>query len=95
MAHVPNQAIFRCVENVMQRNRQLNRAQIRRKVSAGGGHRINDKFAQLDGKCRQISAIHFAQIGGIGNWIEERIFCGCCHNVNFLPHFCNMTLANY
>ena len=45
MADIPHQAIIRRVEHIVQRDREFDRPQIRRKMSARGGHRINDKFA--------------------------------------------------
>ena len=45
VAYIPHQAIIRCVENVVQRNGQFYRAEVRREMAAGGGDRFNNEFA--------------------------------------------------
>ena len=47
VADVPDDAVVRRVEDVMQRDRQLDRAEIRRQMAAGPADRIDDELAQL------------------------------------------------
>ena len=63
MADVPYQAVVRGVEYVMQRNRQLDSAEVRRQMAAGLADRIDQKFAQFLRQPRQIAPVELAQIG--------------------------------
>ena len=63
VAHVPDDAVLRRVEHVMQRHRQLDRAQVGRQVAAGAGHRIQQELAQLGGQRHELRAFEAAQIG--------------------------------
>ena len=74
VANVPHQTIIGRIENVVQSDSQFDGAEIRRKMSAGGGHRFNDEFAQFLGKRRQIASIELAQIGWVVDLVEERVF---------------------
>ena len=47
MADVPDQAIARRIEDVMQRDRQLHRTEVGRQMAAGPADRAYDEFAQL------------------------------------------------
>ena len=50
VADVPDEAVVRRVEDVVQRDRQLDRAEVRREVAAGLRHRLDDELAQLGGE---------------------------------------------
>ena len=47
VADVPDDAVVRRVEHVVQRDRQLDRAEIGREVAAGLAHRFEQELAQL------------------------------------------------
>ena len=74
VAYIPDQAIIRCVEYVMQCNRELDCAQIRREMSASRGHRFDDEFAQLFCQRQELPPIQFSQIGRVINLVEQWIF---------------------
>ena len=74
VADIPDNAVVRRVECVMQRDGQLHRAEIRGKMPTRGGHRFDDEFAQFGREQLQVLAREPAQIGRIGNGIENRIF---------------------
>ncbi len=76
VAHIPDQAIERGVVDIMQGNRQLDRAQTRGKVAAGAAHRAQQILAQLVAQCRQpilgqrtqlYRGIREGQVGEIAN----------------------------
>jgi len=52
MAHIPYQSIFRGVKYIVQRNGQLDRAQVRRKVTAGSCDCLDNIVAQFLGQHR-------------------------------------------
>ena len=47
VADVPDQAVPRRIEDMMQRNRQLDHAKTGAEMSAGLGHRVDEVMAQL------------------------------------------------
>jgi hypothetical protein len=53
VADVPDQAVGRGVEDIVQGHGEFNRAEIRGQVAAGLGYRFNDEGAQLLGQLRQ------------------------------------------
>ncbi len=56
VAHVPYQAVARRVEDVVQGDRELHRAQIGRQMAARPADRIEDELAQLARELRQLAA---------------------------------------
>ena len=60
VAHVPDQPVVRRVEDVMQRDRELDRAEVRRQMAAGLRHALEDELAQLDG---ELLAARYATAG--------------------------------
>jgi hypothetical protein len=65
VAHVPHDAVVRRVEHVVQRDGQLDRAQVGRQVAAGLGDRIEQEAAQLFGQRLQLMAGQAAQVGRV------------------------------
>jgi hypothetical protein len=63
VADVPDQAVFRRVEDVVQGDGQLDRAEVGRQVAAGLGDRFDQEGAQLVGQLRQLLAVQAAQVG--------------------------------
>ena len=64
VAHIPDDAVLRGVENVMQRQRQLHRAQIGAQMPTGGGHAVQEVVAQLSGQTGQ----GMARVAAQGRW---------------------------
>jgi ribosomal protein S14 len=62
MTNIPDQPVFRGIEDVMQRDRQLDRTEIGRQMAAGFGHRIDDECAQFIGDLAQLIAWQTAQV---------------------------------
>ena len=62
VADVPHDAVVRRVEHVMQRDRQLDRAEVRRKMASGLAHRFEQELAQLVREPRQLAFLELAQL---------------------------------
>ena len=58
---VPHNPVLRRIENVVQRNRQFDGAQVGREVAARGAHAVQDECAQLVGQCRQCRRVQLSQ----------------------------------
>ena len=71
MPHVPHQPVVRRVEHVVQRHGQLDRAEVRREVPAGGGDRLDDEVAQFLDQLRQTPAIELAQVGRVADGFQQ------------------------
>jgi len=76
MADVPDDAVFRRIENVMQGNRQFDRPQIGRKMAPGLGYRIEHEGAQLGCQRLELQARELPQIGRAVYRIKHT---GSCH----------------
>jgi len=72
VADVPDQAVARRVEDVVQRDRELDRAEVRRQVAAGARDRLQDEVAQLAGQLRQPRAIEGAHLGRVVDGGQQR-----------------------
>ncbi len=72
MADIPDQAVFRRVEHVMQRDRQLHGAQVGRQMAAGLRHRFKNISAQLVSERRQLLARQTAQVPRIVDGRKQR-----------------------
>ena len=64
MAHIPHQAVFGGVENIVQGHRQLHRAKVGTQVSTGFGHRVKQVGTQLVGQCPELAFGQLAQVCG-------------------------------
>ena len=67
---VPDQEVARGVEEVVQGDRQLDRAEVRGEVAAGLRDRADDLVAQLVGELRQLLAGEPSQLLRVGGAIE-------------------------
>ena len=74
MAHVPDQAITRRIEDPMQGHGQLDDAEAGAEVAAGDGDSIDRLLAKLAGKLRQLALVQLAQRVGGFHAIEQRRF---------------------
>ena len=67
VADVPDDAVMRRVEHVMERDRQLDSAEIGRQVAARARYRLDQEGAQFVGEGRQLPALECAHVGGGGD----------------------------
>jgi hypothetical protein len=72
VAHVEEQLILWGIEDRVQRQRQLDHAQIRPQVAAGFGERLNQEYANLLGQLRHLRKVQALQIGGRVNRLKQR-----------------------
>ena len=70
VSDIPHQLVFGRVVNVVQRNRQFDRAQIAGEMPAGLPDRFQQKGAQLAGKVRQLFFVQTAQVLRAVNQVE-------------------------
>ena len=69
--HIPDQAIFGCVEHVMQRDGELDRAQVGAEVATGARHAVEHISAQFVGQAAELATRHSAQIGGVVDGLKQ------------------------
>ena len=90
MADIPHQLVLRCVEDVMQCDGQLHRAQTRGQVSAGLADAVQQVIAQFLRQPRQLVFGQGAQVrwiadgveqGGLGGFSHGKIFPGVAGRV--------------
>ncbi len=72
MADIPNQPIFRRVEHVVQRHRQLDDTETRAEVTTRLGNGVNEFVTQLVCNLTQASPVQRPQIRRKANSIEQR-----------------------
>ena len=72
MTHVPHQSVVRGVENVMQGNRQFDRAKVGAQVAAGFSDTFQHKRAQLVCQGAQLRWRQTSQICGGINIFQQR-----------------------
>ena len=65
VADVPDDAVVRGVEHVVQRDRQLDGAEVGRQVAAGFRDRFEQELAQFVGQRGQLGARQLAQVGWV------------------------------
>lgn len=71
MAHVPHDAVVRCVEHVVQSHGQLHRAEVGAEMPTCFGHGLNQVRAQLIGQRRQLVARHSTQVCGRVDGLQQ------------------------
>src|SRR6266481_6748329 len=74
VADVPNQSVAGRIEDMMQRNRQLDHAEAGAKMPAGLGYRVDEIMSQLVGNFAQPSGFEPSQIFGSADLVEKRSF---------------------
>ncbi|KAG1252318.1 hypothetical protein G6F65_017972 [Rhizopus arrhizus] len=62
VAHVPDDPVMRRVEHLMQRQRELDRAQVGRQVPARFGYRLQHEAAQFVRKLLQLATIQALEV---------------------------------
>ena len=73
VADVPDDPVARRVEHVVQRDRQLDRAEVGRQVAAGLGDALQHELAQLRGQQLEFGAREPAQVGRAVDGFEELV----------------------
>ena len=81
VAHIPDDAVFRGVEDIVQSHGQLHRAQVRTQVPTGFGDVVQHAVTQLVGQLGQIGALQAAQVGWGVDGLEQIGHVSCF----FLP----------
>ena len=74
MADVPDDAVVRCVEHVVQRCGQFDDAKAGAEVSARYLHCVDGFLAQFVGELAQLTFIKAAKVVGCDDLIEQRRF---------------------
>ena len=74
MADVPDEAILRGVEHVVERNGQLDDAQAGAQMPAGDRHGIDHLLAQFVCDLTQLAGIQLTQVLGGMNFVKQRRF---------------------
>src|SRR5262245_33401557 len=80
MADVPDQAVFRGVEHVMERDSEFDDAKARPEMPASDRDRVDGFPAQLVGKLTQLGGLELAQVRGRADSIEEGSVRGLRHD---------------
>ena len=80
MTDVPDQAVIRRVEHVMQRDGELDRAQVGRQVAARAGNAVQQKVPQFVGQLLQLGARQVPDVGGLVDPGQQ----GVAHGVHIL-----------
>src|SRR5215472_6988390 len=73
VADVPDDAVARRVEDVMQRDGELHRAKVGRQMPAGARDGFEDELAQLLRELRQILFAQAPQLRGVVDLLEETV----------------------
>ena len=76
VADVPDDAVLGRVEHVVQRDGELDRAEVRRQVAAGLRHRLEHVGAQLVGELRQLPALERAQLRRVVDRLQQLVHRG-------------------
>ena len=72
VADVPDQAVVRRVEDVVQRDRQLDDAEAGAEMPAGARDRVDEIGAQLVGDLPELALLQRAEVGGRIDRVEQR-----------------------
>ena len=70
VTHVPDDAVFRGIKNVMQRDGELNGAKIGGQMPSSFGDRFKQIITQLNGELIEVGAVKLAQRSRIVNIFE-------------------------
>ena len=79
MAHIPHEAVFGSIENIMTGHRYLHCPETRRKVTRIDTQLVDNESTQFGAHLRQLIDSQFSQIGGRINFINKAKFFLVCH----------------
>src|SRR5262245_16017749 len=82
VANIPDQAVARGVEEIVERDGKLDDAEPCPKMPASHGNRADRLGAQLVGDLSELLLVQAAQIGGGMDGVEDR--SGRCHDCNII-----------
>ncbi len=74
MADIPDHAVGRRVEHVMQRNRQFDHTEAGAEMAAGDGYDVDQLVAQFLGDCAHLALVELAQIDRLADRVQQRKF---------------------
>ena len=74
VAHVPDQAVFGRVEDVVDRHGQLDHTEAGAQMPTGGADRIDHFGAQFVGQLAQLATLKFPEVGGKIDLVEQGRF---------------------
>jgi hypothetical protein len=81
---IPDQAVARRVEKIVDSNRKLDNPKARSQVPPRHRHRINHLRPQLVGELAELIGFQFAKVFGGLDGVEERSAVADCHVNTFL-----------
>jgi hypothetical protein len=76
MPHVPNEAVKRRVEHIVERDGEFNRAETGGKMTAAGTDAMDQKLPQLAGQHRKLGGRYPSQVSRTVDGFEQRILLG-------------------
>ena len=79
MADIPNEAVVRRVEHIMQRDGELDRPETGGKMAATGTDAVDEELSQLVGQGLELAERQPAQVRRNIDGIEQRILLGIDH----------------
>src|SRR6185503_10761792 len=71
VADVPDDLVRRRIEHPVERQRQLDHAEVGRQVAGIAGHGLNDDVTDLGRELIELGTREFSQVGGAVNALEE------------------------
>ena len=71
MAHIPHNAVFGSIENIVQRHRKFHHAKAGGKVAGVGGDLVDDVLTKFPTKFGQLLYAQFSQVGRIFNAAQQ------------------------
>ena len=74
MADVPDDAVVRRVEQIMQRNGELDHAEAGAEMTAGDRHGVDRLLTQFVGDLAKLALVETAKVVGRNDLIEQRRF---------------------
>jgi hypothetical protein len=79
VADIEDQPVVRRVEDAVDGDRQFDHAEPGAEMPAGARYRIDHLVPDFACKLRQVAILELAQVGGIGDLVEQRGFRRLCH----------------
>ena len=73
VAHIPHHTVLRRVEDIVQRDGELDRAKVGAEVPSRPGHTAQQKSPQLCGKLAQLATGQPPKIGGVINGLQQGV----------------------
>ena len=84
VSDVPDQAVIRRIEEIVERNRKLDNAKTRPQMAARHRNRVDQLRPQLIGDLAKLIGVQFTKVFRAFNGVEERGTVADCHVNTFL-----------